>query len=117
MAHPDLYDELAQDLIAGFDKGTLYARVDDARGLVWQHTTHGGMDDALPREQLLIASVIQRFIEETGDAHWEIRNDAPGIVFHDENEFISLVDLGVNKKLGFYRLSLFPSTVNDAGDY
>lgn len=118
MAHPDLYDELTRDLIAGYDAGTLYARVDEARGLVWQHVTHGGTDDVLPREQLLIASVFQQFVEETGDAHWQITEVGEvGIVFHDENTFIPLSDLGVNKQLGFYRLSLFPSAANDAGGY
>jgi len=119
MAHPDLYnDELFQILLTGYDAGTVYARIDDQRGLVYQHITHGGVDDALPREQLLIASVIQQYIEESGQAHWITRDNGEiGVVFHDENEFIPLADLGVSKQLGFYRLSLFPSTTNDAGDY
>lgn len=121
MAHPDLYDELAQDLIASYDAGITYARIDDKRGLVWQHAQHGGMDDALPREQLLIASVLQQFIEEGAPqghpARWQSRNGVNGILWTDENQWMPLSDIGVNKQFGFYQLSVFPDQTNDAGGY
>lgn len=118
MAHPDLFDDLFSDLLAGYDAGKFYARIDDERGFVWQHIEHGGVDDALPREQLLIASVIQQFIEDTNEAHWHTNElGINGVVFHDENSFMPLSDLGVSKQIGFYQLSHFPSVVNDAGDY
>lgn len=118
MANPDLYDDLAKKLIAGFDAGEIYPAIDDEKGLVWRAATAGGMDDALPRDQILISSVIQAFITDTGgEAHWENRSGEWGIVFHDENEFIPLSDLAVNKRLGFYKISLFPDVINDAGGY
>lgn len=117
MAHPDLYDELTRDLIASFDAGIAYARIDAKRGLVWQHTDHGGHDDALPREQLLIASVLQQFIEDGGVARWQNRSGVDGILWTDENQWMPLSDIGVNKQLGFYQLSVFPDQANDAGGY
>lgn len=114
MPHPDLYDELTQTLISGFDTGTLYARIDGERGLTWQHTTHGGHDDALPRPTLLIASVLQQYIEDGGDAIWQNRNGIDGILWTDENQWMPLHDIGVNRKIGFYQLSASPDQRNDA---
>lgn len=117
MAHPDLYDKFFQDMLAGFDAGVLYGRIDSKRGLVWQHAAHGGKDDALPREQLLIASVLQQYIESGGVARWEDRADVTGILWTDENEWVPLSDIGINKQIGFYQISLFPDQHNDAADY
>ncbi len=114
MPHPDLYDELAQTMIAGFDAGTLYARIDEQRGLVWQHTAHGGHDDALPRSVLLIASVLQQHRDSGGQAAWRNRNGIDGILWTDENQWMPLADIGVNKQIGFYQLSVFPDQRNDA---
>lgn len=114
MPHPDLYDELAQTMITGYDQGKLYARIDNERGLVWQHATHGGQDDALPRPVLLIASVLQQYIEDGGQALWRNREGVDGILWTDENEWMPLNDIGVNKQLGFYQMSVFPDQKNDA---
>src|SRR3990172_1568890 len=99
MPHPDLYDELAQTLVAGFDAGRIYARIDEDRGLVWQHTDHGGIEDALPRHLLIIASTIQQYIEDGGSARWESRFLKDGVLWTEENEWMPLSDIGVNKQM------------------
>lgn len=37
----------------------------------------------------------------------------PGVIFHDENEFISFDDLNYNSEYGYYRLSQFPDIAQD----
>jgi hypothetical protein len=62
-----------------------------------------------------IYEMIQEYVtEDPRFGHIEERNGEMGIVFHDENEFIPLADLGYNSQLGFYRLNLFPDAKNEA---
>lgn len=46
-------------------------------------------------------------------AHFTQQAGQPGIVFHDENEFIPFADLNYNNEFGYYRLSLFPDIQRD----
>lgn len=64
-----------------------------------------------------IQEMIQDYIRDTGQAHLEHRNGYHGVVFHDEDEFIPLADLGYNQQIGFYRLSRFPDEENQSLPY
>lgn len=112
--NPDLYDELFEDMLAGYDEGKWYARIDPGRGMVWVAAHHGGWDDALPRNLLLIADVLQRYIREGGLASWEYRDDVVGILWHDEGEWVPLTNIGVNQQMGFFSLDNFPNQKNEA---
>lgn len=63
-----------------------------------------------------IRNLVQEFIAETGQAHFELRQGKGfGVVFHDEGEFILLSDLAFNSSLGFFKVPLFPDAEREAG--
>ncbi len=51
----------------------------------------------------------QRYIEETGAAHLETRDEREGVVFHDEMEFVPLSELRYDAILGFHRRDDIPA--------
>lgn len=114
MPHPDLYDDLNKLIIQGYDEGNIYCRIVQDKGLVINHVAHGGIEDAIPRRLIIIASTLNQYIENGGDAQWDIRNGIEGILWLDENNWQPLSDIGVNKRLGFYSRSQFPNELNDA---
>jgi hypothetical protein len=114
MLHPDLYNTFNQLLIQGYDDNKLYCRIDENKGLVIDHITHGGNEDALPRHLVIIANALQSYIEETENAKWDIKDGVEGILWLDENQWQPLSDIGVNKEYGFYSLEQFPDVINDA---
>jgi hypothetical protein len=107
-------DEEFESLLALYDQKRVYARIDEQHGLTWVAMKHGGAEDALPRKVLLIAGILQRFCDETDDAHWEMRDTRWGIVFHDEMEWLPIDDIGYNRDLGFFSISRLPRIINEA---
>lgn len=62
-----------------------------------------------------IRGMIEEYIRDTGEAHFEHRQgEGYGVVFHDENEFFLLSDLAYNSNLGFFRVSRFPGEPREA---
>lgn len=57
----------------------------------------------------MITDHITKYIYATGNAHYAVQDNTPGVVFHDEGEFIPLQDLAYSERLGFFRRSLFPA--------
>jgi hypothetical protein len=115
MANDELMDPVFLGCLAGHDAGILYARIDDERGMVWQHAAHAGQDDALPRHLLLIADALQKLTEEQPDlVRWETRNGVDGVLWLDEYQWQPLENIGLNQEIGFFDLTLFPSAINDA---
>lgn len=55
--------------------------------------------------------VVQRLDEL--DAEITVQDAVPGVLFHDEGEFIPFSDLGYNAEYGFYRLSHLSQVVSD----
>lgn len=55
-----------------------------------------------------INEVVTRYIYETKAAHYAVQDGVAGVVFHDEGEFMPLVDLAYSQRLGFFRRSRFP---------
>ena len=58
---------------------------------------------------------VDKYIDEVGLAHWEVRSSVLGVLFHDEGEFIPVEDLGLSENLGFFRRRLFPDEPIIAG--
>lgn len=61
-----------------------------------------------------IREMIEEYINETGDAHFEHRPEGYGVIFHDENQFVLLSDLAYNADLGFFQVSQFPDAPREA---
>lgn len=66
---------------------------------------------------MTIQEMIEQHIQQYGTAAAVVAtvDDIEGVIFMDEGEFIPFYDLGYNRELGFYRLSLFPDVQNEAG--
>ena len=56
-----------------------------------------------------IREQVQRYIDESGLAHLETRDEVNGVVFHDEMEFIPLSELQYDAILGFNRRASCPA--------
>ena len=56
----------------------------------------------------MITDHITKYRYATDAAHYAVQGSVPGVVFHDEGEFIPLSDLAYSERLGFFRRSLFP---------
>lgn len=56
---------------------------------------------------------IRQSITEGMPARLDIRKGEQGVLFLDENEFISLDDLNYNSQLGYFRISQFPGAVKE----
>ncbi len=111
----DLMDDFFIKQLAGYDEGRLYARIDREQGFVWQHVDCVILAAALPRSLLLIASVLQRFMDEGGKAAWQARDGVWGIYWVDEDRWQPLQQIGINRFGGFFRISdLFINESNEA---
>ncbi len=62
-----------------------------------------------------IQVLIKEFIRDGGPATLTTQNGESGVTFTDENEFIPFGNLGYNRELGFYKISLFPDEHNEGG--
>lgn len=114
MTHSDLYDEFIQSAIKEYDAGKIFITIDETNGVVFHATEYSGVENALPRNLILISDVLQNFIDGGGKAKWQLKNDIIGILWTDEFQWQPLSDIGVNKKLGFYSLKQFQNEINDA---
>jgi len=56
---------------------------------------------------------IRKSITDGLSAEFSQRRGRCGVIFHDENEFISFDDLNYNNEYGYYRLSQFPNIARD----
>lgn len=116
---PELIDELTELLLEGAKRGITYAHITE-KGMVWSHKDHGGMEDAIPYKLLLVATCVDKYIEETGNAKWENRDGIDGILWLEnaailkDNEWMPLDNIGLNRTIGFYSISLFPYAENHA---
>ena len=61
-----------------------------------------------------IERMVEKFVRDGGPGRLGIRDGQPGVVFTDEDEFISFADLGYNGSLGFFRKSSFPGQPDEA---